>query len=145
MMDAYSDEWAEAFCKVINESSVYKEAAKGWEGSVGLVVLPERDKNFPDEVGVFLDLWHGEARDVKIVGADEARAAQFVITAAYSRWKQVAMGELDATRGMMAGKLKLKGNFALIVRYASASKELTRLTQLLPTIWPDEVPTGASR
>ena len=35
VVDAYSPEWADAFKAEINKSSVYKQAAAGWEGTVG--------------------------------------------------------------------------------------------------------------
>jgi putative sterol carrier protein len=121
---------------------VYKQAAAGWEGSVGLVVLAEPDKNFPEDRGVFLDLWHGEARDVRVGTREDAQQAKFVITGAYSRWKQVAQKELDATKGIMLGRLKLKGDFPTIVRYTKASQELTNCTTRVPVKWPDEGLTG---
>jgi hypothetical protein len=37
--DAYSPEWADAFKAEINNSSKYRQAAAGWEGTVVLVVL----------------------------------------------------------------------------------------------------------
>jgi putative sterol carrier protein len=61
-----------------------------------------------------------------------------VITAPYSRWKQVSKLELDATKGMLQGKLKLKGDLPTIVRYTKASQELTLCTSRIPTEWPDE-------
>ena len=36
-----SDEWAKAFMKVLNDSEVYAEAAKDWEGDFYYVVNPE--------------------------------------------------------------------------------------------------------
>src|ERR1700733_8086817 len=138
VVDAYSPEWAEAFKAEINKSPVYKQAAAGWEGTVGLVVLAEPDKNFPEDRGVFLDLWHGEARDVRVGTREDAQQAKFVITGAYSRWKQVATKELDATKGIMLGRLKLKGDFPTIVRYTKASQELTNCTTRVPVRWPDE-------
>jgi len=137
-VDAYSPEWAEAFKAEINNSSKYRQAAAGWEGTVGLVVLAEPDKNFPEDRGVFLDLWHGEARDVRVGTREDAQQAKFVITGAYSRWKQVAQKELDATKGIMLGRLKLKGDFPTIVRYTKASQELTECTTRVPVRWPDE-------
>ncbi|MGA7987747.1 MAG: SCP2 sterol-binding domain-containing protein [Candidatus Dormiibacterota bacterium] len=138
VVDAYSPEWAEAFKEQINASAKYRQAAAGWEGSVGLVVLAEPDKNFPEDKGVFLDLWHGEARDVRACTREDAQQAKFVITGAYSRWKQVAQKELDATRGIMLGRLKLKGDMMTIVRYTKASQELTECTTRVPVRWPDE-------
>ena len=136
--EPYSPEWAQAFKDEINKSSVYKQAAAGWEGSVGLVVLAEPDKNVPEDRGIFLDLWHGEARDVKIVSRPEAEKADYVITGAYSRWKKVATKELDATKGIMLGQLKLRGDFPTIVRYTKASQELTECTTRVAVHWPDE-------
>lgn len=136
--EAYSPEWAQAFKDEINKSSVYKQAAAGWEGSVGLVVLAEPDKNVPEDLGIFLDLWHGEARDVKIVSRPDAEKADYVITGSYSRWKKVATKQLDATKGIMLGQLKLRGNFPTIVRYTKASQELTECTTRVAVNWPDE-------
>ena len=92
---------------------------------MGLVVEAEPDKNFPEARGLVMDLFDGEARDIKVGAAADAQRCDFVITAPYSRWKQVAKLELDATKGMLQGKLKLKGDLPTIVRYTKASQELT--------------------
>jgi putative sterol carrier protein len=136
--EPYSPEWAAAFKDEINRSAIYKQAASGWEGSVGLVILAEPDKNVPEDQGILLDLWHGEARDVKVVSRQDAEKADYVITGAYSRWKKVATKELDATKGIMLGQLKLRGDFPTIVRYTKASQELTECTTRVPVRWPDE-------
>jgi putative sterol carrier protein len=124
-VDAFSNEWAQQFKDEINRSTVYRQAARGWRWTVGLVVEAEPNRNFPESRGIVMDLVEGEARDIKVGSADEARACDFVITAPYSRWKQVATKELDATRGMLQGKLKLKGDLPTIVRYTKASQEMT--------------------
>jgi putative sterol carrier protein len=137
-VDAFSPDWAKAFKAEINKSDAYRSAGKGWKWTVGLVVEAEPDKNFPEARGVVMDLYEGEARDVKVGSAAEAQACDFAITAPYSRWKQVAQKELDATRGMLQGKLKLKGDLPTIVRYTKASQELTECTTRVPVKWPDE-------
>jgi putative sterol carrier protein len=135
---AFSPEFASAFKDEINKSSVYKQAGKGWKWTVGLVVEAEPDKKFPESRGVFMDLFDGEARDIKMVGAADAAKADFVISAPYSRWKQVMQKELDPTKGMMQGKLKLKGDLPTIVRYTRASQEMTECTTRIPVEFPDE-------
>ena len=135
---AFSPEFASAFKDEINKSSVYKQAGKGWKWTVGLVVEAEPDKKFPEAKGVFMDLHDGEARSIKMVGAAEAGKCDFVITAPYSRWKQVMQKELDPTKGMMQGKLKLKGDLPTIVRYTRASQEMTECTTRIPVEFPDE-------
>jgi putative sterol carrier protein len=137
-VEAFTPEWAAAFKDEINRSEAYRKAAKGWKWTVGLVAEAEPDRNFPEAKGLFMDLFDGEARDVRQGTLEEAQACDFVITAPYSRWKQVAQKELDATRGMLQGKLKLKGDLPTIVRYTKAAQELTECTTRLPVAWPDD-------
>jgi putative sterol carrier protein len=134
----FSSEWAGLFKEQINESNVYKTAAKGWKWTVGLVVEAEPDKHFPETRGVVMDLFDGEARAIKVGPAGDAQRCDFVVTAPYSRWKQVAKKELDATKGMLQGKLKLKGDLPTIVRYTKATQELTECTTRVDVEWPDE-------
>ena len=135
---AFSSEWAELFKDEINKSGVYKSAGKGWKWTVGLVVEAEPDKHFPESRGVVMDLFDGEARGISVGAPSEAQECNFVITAPYSRWKQVATKELDATKGMLQGKLKLKGDLPTIVRYTKASQEMTECTTRVPVEWPDD-------
>src|SRR2546423_15478579 len=95
---AFSDPWASQFKDEVNKSSVYKQAAKGWKWTVGLVVEAEPDKNFPEARGVVMDLVDGSARDSTAGTAADAQKADFVISDPSSRRKQVATTELDATK-----------------------------------------------
>jgi len=135
---AFSEEWAAAFKDEVNRSAVYKNAAKGWKWTVGLVVEAEPNKKFPNATGVVMDLFDGEARDIHVGPAADAQRCDFVITAPYTRWKEVATRQLDATKGMLQGKLKLKGDLPTIVRYTKASQEMTECTTRVPVEWPDE-------
>src|SRR5437016_13764645 len=82
-VSAFSDEWAKQFKDEVNRSSTYQSAAKGWKWTVGLVVEAEPDKNFPESLGVIMDLFDGTARDIKVGPASEAQQCDFVITAPY--------------------------------------------------------------
>ena len=135
---AFSSEWAHLFKEEVNKSSVYKNAAKGWKWTVGLVVEAEPDKHFPESRGVVMDLFDGAARDIHVGPASDAQKCDFVITAPYTRWKEVATKQLDATKGMLQGKLKLKGDLPTIVRYTKASQEMTECTTRVSVEWPDE-------
>ena len=135
---AFSNEWAKAFQDEVNKSSTYKAAGKGWKWTVGLVVEAEPDSHFPEAKGIVMDLFDGEARDIKVGPASDAQKCDFVITAPYTRWKEVATNQLDATKGMLQGKLKLKGDLPTIVRYTKASQEMTLCTTRIPVEWPDE-------
>ncbi|MDQ6637187.1 MAG: SCP2 sterol-binding domain-containing protein [Candidatus Dormibacteraeota bacterium] len=136
-VEAFSPDWAAQFKAEVNGSEGYRKAAKGWKWTVGLVVEAEPQKNFPEARGIVMDLFDGEAREVRIGTADDARACDFVLTSSYSRWKEVAQKKLDATRGMLSGKIKLKGDLATIVRYTKASQQLTEATTRVDVVWPD--------
>jgi putative sterol carrier protein len=97
----------------------------------------------PDDLWAWLDLWHGECRAARMVSTEEGRAAAYVISAPYSRWKQVLAGELDPVKGMMQGKLKLDGDLPTIIRYVRAANQLVLLTMSVPTEYVDEEPAGA--
>lgn len=138
-----SDDWFAIYVERINASSDYREAAADWEGDVAFVFEAEPDRNVPEDIWGWLDLWHGTCRAGRIVTAEEGGRAPYVISAPYSRWKQVLAGELDPVKGMMQGKLKLQGDLPTIIRYVRAANELVHLTMSVPTEYLDERPTQA--
>jgi putative sterol carrier protein len=133
-----SPEWMAEYVERINGSNEYREAAATWEGDVAYVIEAEPDKGVGQDVWAWLDLWHGSCREAKIVTSEEGEKARFVIRAPYSRWKEVIKKELDPVKGMMQGKLKLRGDLPTIVRYVKAANELVNLAQTVPTEFPDE-------
>lgn len=133
-----SEEWVQAFKESVRNSPSYKKAAKTWEGDITLVVKADSKVGMADDVYLYMDLWHGDCRDMRLVPKEEGESAKFVITAPYDRWKQVAKAELEPVKGMMQGKLKLKGNLPYIVRYVQAGRELIKCTSKIPARFPDE-------
>jgi len=113
--------------------------AASWEGDLAYVFEREPDKGLPDDVWVWIDLWHGKCRGARQnVPQEEGEKAKFIIRAPYSRWKEVIKGELDPIKGMMQGKLKLKGDLPTLVRYNRAATELVNIAASVPTEFIDE-------
>jgi putative sterol carrier protein len=134
-----SKEWLDEYVEHINQSAEYREAAATWEGDISYVFEAEPDKGVPAEVWVWLDLWHGECRDARYgLTPDEGGKARFIIRAPYTRWKEVIRKELDPVKGMIQGKLKLRGDLPTIVRYVKAANELVNLAAGVPTEFVDE-------
>lgn len=134
-----SDEWLKDYVERINSSKEYEEAAATWEGDLCYVFEAEPDKSVPKDVWTWVDLWHGKCRDARYdVGEEEGTKAKFIIRAPYSRWKQVIRKELDPVKGMMQGKLKLKGDLPTIVRNVKAANELVNIAASVPTDFVDE-------
>jgi putative sterol carrier protein len=133
-----SEEWVKRFKEEVQNSPSYKEVAKTWEGDLTLVVQADPRVGIEADLHLYMDLWHGDCRDMRLVSKEEGEKAQFVITGSYDRWKQVAKGELEPVKGMMQGKLKLKGDLPYIVRYVQAGTELITCTSKIPARFPDE-------
>jgi putative sterol carrier protein len=133
-----TDPWFQAFVETINASEEYREAAADWEGAITFVIEAEPDRNVPDDVWAWLDLWHGACRSGGVTDPDRGGRSPWILSASYSRWKDVLQGHLDPVKGMMQGKLKVRGDLPTIVRYVRAANELVRLTGTVPTSFPDE-------
>ncbi len=133
-----TDPWFQELIDRINDSPAYRDAAEGWEGDVAFLIESEPDRGIVADTWGYLDLWHGSCRGGGVVDHEKGVAAQFVIRAPYSRWKDVVLGELDPVRAMMQGKLRVQGDLPTIVRYVRAADELVHLCSTVETTFPDE-------
>jgi putative sterol carrier protein len=136
---AFTQEWMDAWKEKIAQSKEYKEIAKDWEGSVSITVNADPSKNLPAPVYTFSDYWHGDVKEISLCDEARAQTAKFVMTGDYARWKQVAKKELDATKALMQGKLKLKGDLTYVVRNIKTVNKVIDLLTEVNTIWPDDV------
>jgi putative sterol carrier protein len=132
-----SEAWFGAFVDVINGSEGYASYAADWEGDVVIAIEAEPDHGVPEDVYGLLDLWHGGCRGGGLVDGARAEAAEFLVRAPYSRWKDVILGELDPVKGLMQGRLNVRGDLQKILRYVKATQELARLTRNVETTFPD--------
>ncbi|MGC9130675.1 MAG: SCP2 sterol-binding domain-containing protein [Pyrobaculum sp.] len=128
-----SREWAEAFCKALNESAEYKSAAARWEGDIIFLAT-----NLPHELGVgdraamkFL-LKHGQCHGSEFYQGDAiSRAdAPYILEADYKTWLDVIAGRLQPIPAMVLGKIKVKkGSFSVLAQYVTASLAMIKAAQ----------------
>ena len=69
---------------------------------------------------------------------EDGPASTYVLSAPYTRWKDVVLGDLDPIRAMMQGKLRVRGDLPTIVREVRSANELVRLLGEVPTEFPDD-------
>ncbi|MFX0001861.1 MAG: SCP2 sterol-binding domain-containing protein [Candidatus Hodarchaeota archaeon] len=131
-------EWAKAYCKAINDNPNYKDAAgpegfppNGWEGDFLFIVEPSG--NLDHEIRMYVGLYHGECTGAKIVEPGEEVDVEYVYSGPYDAWVQVLKKELDPIRGLLAGKFKLKGDMAKVLRATRAAQELVVSTTMIDT------------
>ncbi|MCW3037541.1 MAG: putative sterol carrier protein [Actinobacteria bacterium] len=134
-----SEVWLKEYVDKINSSKEYEEAAATWEGDICFIFEAQPDKGLADDLWAWMDLWHGKCRDSKYgLSPEEGEKARFVIRAPYSRWKQVITQDLDPIKGMMSGKLKLKGDILTMIRHVKAAKALVNVAGTVETEFLDD-------
>ena len=131
-----SEDWFQRFIEAINDSQEYAAHASDWEGDVVIAIGAEPDKGVPADVYCLLDLWHGRCRGGGTVDEDRRDRAEFVVSAPFSRWREVIEGNLEPVKALMQGKLKVRGDLQKILRYVRATQELAHLTRAVETTYP---------
>ncbi len=123
--------WAAAFKEAVNQSPSYAEAAKNWEGDFWFIVEPDAEGG--ERVLMYVDLWHGQCREAFIAKDESERNPEFRIWAPARNWRRVITREIDPIRALMTNTLRLKGNFAKIMRNVKAAQELVLCAASVPT------------
>jgi putative sterol carrier protein len=133
-----TQEWAEAYVKALNSNENYKDAAgpkgfppDGWEGDFLFVIEPAG--NLDHEIRMFVGLYHGECTGARILNEGEESDAEFIYSGPYDAWEQVLKKELDPIRGLLAGKFRLQGDMAKVLKATRAAAELVNSTTMFET------------
>lgn len=129
-----TDEWAKALMHEVNTSEAYKKAAANWEGDFYFVTT--KSPGIAEDTYLYLDLWHGEARDAYLVTEPAAKQVAFELSAPVDVWRKVLEKKVDPIRGIMSGQLKLKGNMMTVLKSPKAATELVAAAMKVDTDWP---------
>ncbi|MHA1147135.1 MAG: SCP2 sterol-binding domain-containing protein [Promethearchaeota archaeon] len=121
--------WANSFCKALNESKAYEEAGKGWKGA--LLLNMKACGEVEDDVKAFVDVEDGKCRGITVLGPGEDPPAEPVmtITGTMFVWRQLAFQERDPIQALMTGVLELDGDMSLAMRYSRAALELAKTAE----------------
>jgi putative sterol carrier protein len=129
-----SDEWIKALMDKVNESEAYRQAAKTWEGDFYFVV--NASPGLPNDVYLYMDLWHGSCRDAYQAASPDEKSPEFVIRAPVDAWRKVIEKKVDPIRALMTRQLKLKGTMTKIMKQPKAATELVNCCTQVDTTWP---------
>ena len=135
----FSPEWVHLYEEAVQNDADYQVAAKTWEGSVTLHVEQAAHYGIVVDIYLLMDLWHGDCRSMHIVPPEAGESADFVITGTMEQWTKVGRKELDVVKGMMQGKLRLKGDLPTIVRAVKACIRLVEISTQVGGKYPDEM------
>lgn len=133
-----SEEWVKEYCKRLSESPDYNKTGKGWEDPIEfkMTELGELKSSIPYD-SFILDLRDGKCEGSEMV-SDPQKGAPYVLTATYTNWKKIIGGKINPTQAMLTGQMKVKGNIALLLRYASAAIAMVKTAQTIPTKYQGE-------
>ncbi len=98
----------------LNSDDQYARIAHSWEWD--LLFAIEADENLKQSLYVYMDLWHGSCREVKIVEDASQTKATFVLSAPYKQYVALLSGKLDPMQAMLTRKLRVQGNMAIMMR-----------------------------
>jgi putative sterol carrier protein len=126
-----TEEWIAAYMEELNNNAAYAEAAKSWEGDFVFVI--REDGPLDHDVYMWIDLWHGKARDGRILASPDEVKSAFTFEGPYSNYVKLVEGTLDPIQGLMTGKFKLRGNMVKVMRAVKAAQELVRTITITET------------
>lgn len=129
-----TDDWAKALMHAVNSSEAYKKAAANWEGD--FYFITSEGQGVAKDTYLYLDLWHGQARDAYLVEDPASKAVAFELRAPVDIWRKVLEKKIDPIQGIVSGKLKLKGNMMTVMKNPKAATELVASAMKVDTDWP---------
>jgi putative sterol carrier protein len=130
-MKILTQEWLDAFGKAINDNPAYRESAATWEGDMLCVIEPSGP--LKREARFFIGLYHGECTGVRLLEEEEEVDTAYTLSGPYENWIKIVKGELDTIQAVMAGKLRLTGDMAKLMRATRAAQEIVNSLQKIET------------
>jgi putative sterol carrier protein len=120
-----SNEWLDAYVTMYNGRPELQERLKDLTAKVAYEFTDR-----PDLAPKFVHIVGGVVEDYGEVGD---RDMEYTIKADYETWKVMTLGELDPMNALMAGKVKVQGNMAALLKHAEGFKETFEVVEAIPT------------
>jgi len=121
-----SKEWLDAYVVMYNSRPELQAALKDLSACVAYEFTDR-----PDIAPKYVHIKEGIVEDWGEVTEDTA--TDYIIRANYDIWKAMTLGELDPMNALMAGKIKVTGNMAALLKHADGFKQTFEIVEALPT------------
>lgn len=121
-----SKEWAEGYCKALNESESYRRSAGGWVWPI----LFKVEAGEGPSPGFTLKLNNGACEGVEWYDDASKADAPFILSATLRDWLDIIQGKVNPVTAIVRRQLKLeKGDMGTIMRYPLAALEMVKAAQ----------------
>jgi diacylglycerol O-acyltransferase / wax synthase len=130
----FSQGWAKAYQKVLNNSTAYRNVSKKWEaGALSFILKAAPEHGINEDSAVYLDLLRGVCNNAYKISPDEAMGkSAFVIEGDYQTWMDVLQGKAAPLGLIMRGKLRLrKGAVTKLMGFTDSATELLRAAKTI--------------
>ncbi|MEM0363627.1 MAG: Fis family transcriptional regulator [Sulfolobaceae archaeon] len=136
-----SKEWAEEWCKRLNQSKEYNDSAKGWVSPV-LFVVTDVPGQILDNLGIKntnslamkMYLNNGQCQGVEFFTDISKADAPYILESNYQNWKEVISGKVQVTNALLSGMIRLKkGSLFDLARYTTAFVAMARVSTEINT------------
>jgi len=143
-----SKDWADEWCRLLNESKEYFEAAKTapWDSIVLISTnVPEKTRNaileWAKQKGFQVEDPNSTTGAIKLnIKGGKCLGAEFhttgnvdgaiVLEAPYDTWVKILQGKLDITVALLGGSIKVKkGSLTELARYTNAAVIMANLSR----------------
>jgi putative sterol carrier protein len=138
----FTPEWVGEWEKLLQNDAKYKSLAlPDWEHPIIIHVQKNPVFGVDQDLYVKMDLWHnGECRSIRYIPSEAAgQPGDFVVSGNIERWLQVGRKQLDVVKGMMQGKLKLKGDLPTVVKAVKAAVRIVETVGEVGGKYEDEL------
>jgi putative sterol carrier protein len=134
-----SPEWVAAWVELANSNQAFRSAGVGWDGVVGGVIEADEAAGVSDDLYLRLVGRDGHWYESTLAAdAGLVDDAVFTIRGPYSAWKSVIRQQLHPLRGIVQGRLRLRGQLSTFLRWSHATLIMTELAGRLDTVFVDE-------
>jgi putative sterol carrier protein len=134
-----SPEWVAAWVALTNSDEAFRSAGAGWDGAVGGVIGADAAAGLGEDLYLRLTGRDGHWQEDAL--STDPRLAEdtvFTIYGAYPVWKSVIRQQLHPVKGIVQGRLRLRGQLSSFMRWSRATLIMTELAGRLDTVFIDE-------
>lgn len=133
-----SSEWIDAFCTCLQAQPGAANAAQRLGGVYRFQIDPAGPLARAHRYQVSLGVGADGAQVARL--DDDQVAARVEVRADYPRWQELLRGQLDLTRALLFGRIRISGDLAALMNARSDVDVVVGALRAVDTVWLEQAP-----